>query len=175
MKNHALKYARWAALSIAGLIAAITCIGWMLPVGHAASRTMHVRASPESVFDLVKDVAAYPAWRPGVSRVEVLDARGGALRFREHSSTGALTMEMTEASRPARIVTRIADPDQPFAGTWTFEIAASGGGSTVTITERGEVYNPVFRFVARFVLGHARTIDDFLNALRRRLESAAAG
>ena len=38
----------------------------------------------------------------------------------------------------------------------------------VTIVERGEVSNPVFRFVSRFVMGHARTIEDYLNDLARK-------
>jgi hypothetical protein len=69
---------------------------------------------------------------------------------------------MVEARPPERIVTRIADPSQPFGGTWTFEIARVPSGSTLTITERGEVYNPIFRFMARFVFGHSRTIDRYL-------------
>jgi hypothetical protein len=35
----------------------------------------------------------------------------------------------------------------------------------VQITEDGEVYNPVFRFVSRFILGHTRTMDFYLRAL----------
>jgi hypothetical protein len=30
------------------------------------------------------------------------------------------------------------------------------------ITEDGEVYNPVFRFVSRFVMGHTATMDKYL-------------
>jgi hypothetical protein len=35
----------------------------------------------------------------------------------------------------------------------------------VRITENGEVYNPLFRFVSRYVIGHNRTIDAYLRAL----------
>ena len=38
----------------------------------------------------------------------------------------------------------------------------------MTITERGEVYNPIFRFVSRFVLGHEKTINTYLSAFERR-------
>ena len=37
----------------------------------------------------------------------------------------------------------------------------------VRITEDGQVYNPVFRFMSRFVFGHARTMDAYLRALGR--------
>ena len=37
------------------------------------------------------------------------------------------------------------------------------------ITEDGEVYNPVFRFMSRFIIGHAATLDQYLTALGKRL------
>jgi hypothetical protein len=62
------------------------------------------------------------------------------------------------------------DEDQrsglPFGGTWTFEVTPIGdGGSVVRITEDGEVYNPVFRFVSRYFMGYTATIDSYLKAL----------
>ena len=42
------------------------------------------------------------------------------------------------------------------------------GGSVVTITERGSVYNPVFRFVSRFILGHTATMETYLRSLGHR-------
>jgi hypothetical protein len=68
-------------------------------------------------------------------------------------------------------VTRVADPDQPFGGTWTFDIGPDSGGARLTITERGEVYNPVFRFIARFVFGYTATIEGYLRSLREKLGS----
>jgi hypothetical protein len=38
----------------------------------------------------------------------------------------------------------------------------------VTITERGVVYNPIFRFVSRFLMGYTATMKTYLNALARR-------
>jgi hypothetical protein len=35
----------------------------------------------------------------------------------------------------------------------------------VRITEEGEVYNPVFRFISRFVIGQTRTIETYLRDL----------
>ncbi|HMA23731.1 MAG TPA: hypothetical protein VKP00_07045, partial [Gemmatimonadaceae bacterium] len=40
--------------------------------------------------------------------------------------------------------------------------------SRVTIVERGSVYNPLFRFVSRFFMGHTATIDAYLRALGKR-------
>lgn len=42
----------------------------------------------------------------------------------------------------------------------------------LTITENGEVHNPLFRFVSRFIMGYAATIDACLKALRAKLGEA---
>jgi hypothetical protein len=79
-------------------------------------------------------------------------------------------MAVAEASPPTRFVTKIDDPGQPFGGTWTFEIAPLGDArARLTLTERGEIYNPIFRFMARFVFGYTATLDSFLGAAEKRL------
>ena len=75
--------------------------------------------------------------------------------------------------RPSLLVARIADPSLPFGGTWTYRIVPAAAGSQVTITEDGEVYNPFFRFMSRFVFGHAATIEEFVKNLEAR--AAAKG
>jgi hypothetical protein len=48
-------------------------------------------------------------------------------------------------------------------------ITADGpGASIVAITEHGSVYNPAFRFVSKFIMGHTATIDAYLRALGSR-------
>ena len=66
-------------------------------------------------------------------------------------------------------MTVIADKDIPFGGTWDYRIEQDGTGSRITITENGEVYNPIFRFVSRFVLGHTATLDKYLTALASKV------
>ena len=85
--------------------------------------------------------------------------------FRETSDQGALTMEVMENQAPVRRVTRIADKNLPFGGTWTYVITATPEGSMLSITEAGEVYNPIFRFMSRFVFGHTRTMESYLTSL----------
>jgi hypothetical protein len=64
-------------------------------------------------------------------------------------------------------VSRIADPNLPFGGTWTFEITPAPGGARLRITEDGEIYNPLFRFMARFIFGYEGTINGYLSAQER--------
>ena len=61
-----------------------------------------------------------------------------------------MTFVIDADAPPRRLVTRIeATPGTPFGGTWTFEITPDGTGSRVTVTERGWIANPIFRFRAR--------------------------
>ena len=70
--------------------------------------------------------------------------------------------------RPRRFVTRIVG-ETAFGGTWTMEIVPISTGSRLTITERGEIYNPIFRTLARFVFGHTSTMESCLTAARKKL------
>ena len=81
-------------------------------------------------------------------------------------------MMMEVAEPPRRWVTRIADTDVPFGGTWECLIVPEGdNASRVTIMERGFVSNPIFRFVSRFIMGHTASIDAYLRALGRHFGS----
>ena len=159
---------RWILWSLAGLVGAVglvAVIGWMLPVGHVAARSARFNQPPETVFSAITDVGAYGQWWSDVTRVDMLEPVNGKVRFREHMSTGPIVFEVDEATPSTRYVTRIADAEQPFGGTWTFELAPEGGGTRLTITERGEVYNPIFRFMSRFVFSQTATMESFLRGL----------
>ena len=65
----------------------------------------------------------------------------------------------------------MADPKLPFGGTWTYEVQPDGTGSAVTITEDGEVYNPIFRFVSRFFIGYEGTLRQYASDVERKLGS----
>ncbi|MGH9420710.1 MAG: hypothetical protein ACRD3J_12105, partial [Thermoanaerobaculia bacterium] len=70
---------------------------------------------------------------------------------------------------PSHFVTVITDKGIPFGGSWDYRILPDGTGSRITITENGEVYNPIFRFVSRFVIGHTATLDKYLSALAAKV------
>ena len=150
---------------LGAVVAAVWMVGAMLPVAHVASGTRVLPRPVDDVYRLVSSVEAYPKWWSDASRVEVLARDSdGRLTFRQHGSDGPIVMQVVEQHPPSRFVTRIADPDQPFGGTWTFELQPEGDGTRLTITERGEVYHPIFRFISRFVFGHTGGIDSFLRA-----------
>ncbi|HZD05714.1 MAG TPA: hypothetical protein VE173_12380, partial [Longimicrobiales bacterium] len=66
----------------------------------------------------------------------------------------------------------IADEGLPFGGTWTYVLEPDAGGTRVTLTEDGEIYNPFFRFMARFVFGYDGTMRSYLDGLEARMGGA---
>jgi uncharacterized protein YndB with AHSA1/START domain len=159
--------------AIIGLILLVLIVGFTLPSAHVAIVRAQYRAPAERVFAAISDVESGPEWRTGLQKVEVLERQ--PLRWRETADWGTITFVQDELVPPARIVSRIADEDQGFGGTWTYEIAASPGqgGSTLTITEQGTVSNPMFRFMSKFVFGHYRTLETYAGDLARRLGETA--
>ena len=151
---------------------AVALIGWRLPVAHVASRSVQVPAAPDSVFTLISTFERYPTWRKGVKAVDVTTEQG-TTRFREDGSNGPILFEVVERNAPRRLVTRIADKSLPFGGRWIYEVTPSPAGSELRITEEGEVYNPIFRFVSRFIMGHTAGIDGYLADVERRFGKPA--
>jgi hypothetical protein len=138
-------------LAIAALLVALGITAWiagsMLPVAHEATSSATFTATPGVLYEIIADRDRYREWWDDDTPTIVVESRP-----------------------PERLVTRIAD-GLPFGGTWTVEVAPEGAGARVTITERGEVYNPIFRVLSRYVVGHTATMDRFLAALAARTSS----
>jgi uncharacterized protein YndB with AHSA1/START domain len=159
-----------AVAGFAAVVAVVVGVGYALPQAHVAARTVTFGSPIEQVYSAITNVENYPAWRTDVSRVDVLSHE--PLRWREHAGGDAITFEVAESNPPRLLRVRIADPDLPFGGTWSYELQPEGSGTRLTITERGEVYNPIFRFMSRFVFGHTVTIDRYLEGLETHLAAA---
>jgi hypothetical protein len=140
---------RWVigiVVALVALVGIVALIGYFLPVKHEASRSAEFNRPPADVFALIADLPNYPSWWP----------------------EGTVKVAVVESTPPTRFVTKIVE-ETAFGGTWTMEIVPTPGGSRLTITERGEIYNVIFRTLSRFVFGYTSTIDGCLEAAKRRL------
>ena len=167
-----MRYLLIAAASLGAVLLIVLLVGWSLPVRHRATSEATVKSSSQAVYQLITDVDRFPQWRSSVERVEHLPDSAGKKRFREVGSDGPIIYEIESAVPDRRLVTRIADKSLPFGGSWTYDLAPRGDSTTLRITEDGEVYNPLFRFVSRFVIGHTSTIEKYLADVRRHVETA---
>jgi hypothetical protein len=138
---------KWMVIALAVLVifvALIAVIGSRLPRDHAASRSLIVRRTPQEVWTAVTQATA----------------------------ASSVPVDIVEQDPPRRLVTRVKESEKMFGGTWTIAIvpdASTGSGCTLTITERGWVANPLFRFLSRFVIGHHASMDGILKQVAAAL------
>ena len=159
-----MRWLIYLGLAVVAIPVIVVMVGAALPKAHVVSATVQFRASPSEIFAII---AGPSTWR-GV-KYEPLSQT--PLQWRETDSSGdAITYERVETIEPQLIVNRIADPKLPFGGSWTYEIKPNGTGTELTITENGEVYNPLFRFVSRFIMGHTASIKKYVVDLKSRLK-----
>ncbi len=145
------------------LVAVVIAIGAMLPKRHVVARSAVFMASPERLFPLI---AGSQVWRPDVKACELISADGGNQFQRETSKRGeTILYELQQSRPPLAIQRRIATENLPYGGTWSFVLEPANGETRVRITEDGEVYNPAFRFVSKFVMGQTATLDAYLKAM----------
>ena len=145
------------------VVALIVIIGSLLPSHHIVARSALFHASPEKLFALI---SGSQSWRPDLLQSsETTDAAGR--RFVEETTRHkeVITYELLDIEPPISIKRRIASQNLPYSGTWSFTLQPSGQDTLVRITEDGEVSNPIFRFVSRFILGHTSTLDNYLRSL----------
>lgn len=157
-----------ALVAVVVLLLLPGAVGMLLPVAHSARARAHIPAPPVEVWSVITDFSAHPTWRPDIERTEPLGERGGLPAWREVSDMGATDFVVEAATPPSRLVTRIVGEGLPYGGRWTVALAPADGGTRVTVTEHGEVYNPWFRSLSRFVFGHHGTMEAYLRALGRR-------
>jgi hypothetical protein len=166
---------KWVFLIVGGLVflaVVAAVIGAMLPRDHRATRQARYRQKPEAIYSTL---AGPPEWRRDIKAFGSLPDSNGRKQWWEQDKEGhKITYELVEDQMPTRRVTRIAQKGLPFGGTWTIEISPAPEGSTVRITEDGEIYNVVFRFVARFFLGYTSTIEGYLRDLGNHFGEAVA-
>lgn len=137
-----MRWVIWIVGSLAVIVAVIAIVGAMLPQKHTASRSARVALPPATLYPMLVQMA-------------------------QASTDPPVRLERQEP--PSLLVTRISDPKLPFGGSWTYRIESAGAGeSTLTITEDGEVYNVIFRFMSRFVFGHYATMDAFIRDLQSK-------
>ncbi|MEZ4424946.1 MAG: SRPBCC family protein [Gemmatimonadota bacterium] len=174
---------RWllyGLLSVVGLALLAIGVGFLLPVDHQAVSRADFTQPDSAVWAAVRDMGRYPEWWSDLESAERAGAGGGAAVVGEADPAlagletwvqsgprvGTLMIHIEEDDPPRRLVTRIGE-GLPFGGRWIYEVEPAPGGSRLTITEAGEIYNPVFRVVSRFLLGYHGTMDSYLRDLGR--------
>jgi hypothetical protein len=149
-------------------------IGLCLPPSHEAVTRSRLAASPRAVWATLADFPHWPDWNPDVRSMERGTDRDGKPVWVAHGEWGAMPSIVEHFEPPRLLVTRIPeDAGLGFHGSWTYELAPAGEGTLVTITERGTVDNPLFRFIGTAFFDPHATAHAFLVALGQRFGEQA--
>jgi len=147
------------------LILAMLITGSVLPEKHTATASREFNTKPETVWAVLTDFSQWPQWRSDLKEI-----RTETNTFTEISTSGdSIEFRIDEFTTPERFVTRIITPDLPFGGSWTYELQPTESGCLLTITENGEVYNPLFRFMSKYMFGHTATMEQYLEDLSKKI------
>jgi hypothetical protein len=161
--------------SLVGLLALVFVCGMLLPPNHVATRSIFLSKSQEEVWLTLSDFSHYSTWAPGVTGTKRLANESGHPVW-SLEGKWAMPLALDVVETPRQLVTRIADPNLPFGGTWTWDLSRENGGTRIVVTERGVIRSPLFRLLSRFVFGYNATMDAYLTALARHFgENAAPG
>jgi carbon monoxide dehydrogenase subunit G len=161
-----------AFLALALLLAAV---GTLLPANHTAQVRFRLAQTPEAVYDVVTDLTTQSRWRTGLDSLRVLDPQPPE-RWRESTAWGTIEFVRVDRIRPRMAQAEIQGArEQGFGGTWTWDLVpADDGGTIISITENGEIYNPLYRLLSRTVFDHYRTLEQYARDLGSRFGEEVA-
>jgi uncharacterized protein YndB with AHSA1/START domain len=164
---------QWILLLVGGVIVlllGLVVAGLLLPRAHVATSWIELPRPPAEVWSTIRDLGQVPTFWVDVKTSERGPDRNGHEVWTQTMKNGfAIGIEIIDDQPPHRLVTRLAPEGKaPFGGSWIYEVAESGIGSRVTLTEDGWVDNPFFRVISR-IMGHHATLDSYLRALGRKL------
>lgn len=139
---------------------------------RAFEASVTIAADPGEVWAVLSDVAAWPVWDPGVTKVRGKLAPGAKLRITVEKIGNGYPFKVTELAPRERIVLTGRTPMGMFTGVRTYTLAGSGGSTVFTVREE---------YSGRLVSAVARTLPDldpsfqrFAGALKHRVEGGTA-
>jgi len=107
---------------VIAIVVVVLVIGALLPRDHVVSRSIVLHRSPGEVYQILRDFNAAPTWRSDVERMEMIPTADNHVRFREYAKHGAVTYDLVEDQPGERMVTRIADLNLGYSGSWTYTL-----------------------------------------------------
>lgn len=160
---------KWVLIVIGVLVSVVLIVfvvGKLLPIKHTVSVTKKFSVSSSKLWQVVRNFQEYDKWR----RLEQLQVISET-KWKETDKRGdIITFGIIEEELEHSMVVKILDENLPFGGTWVYEIESLEERSVLKITENGEVYNPIFRFISHFFMDQTSTINQYLNDLENHVQ-----
>jgi hypothetical protein len=133
--------------------------------------TSTIEASPEAVWAVLSDGAAWTAWDSGVDAVEGKIATGETIKIRSQAAPGrAFPVQVTRFEPPAHLRFSGGMPLGLFRGVRTYEVSAEGDGHA-RFRMREEYTGPLLPLIWRSMPDLGPSFEQFARGLKQRVES----
>jgi len=169
-------------LRIVGIVVAVIVLamvvvlimGAMQPRNHTASATVVVSAPQAVVWQRIENVQSQPNWRSGLTAVKILQPQDGHTCWEETSSFGKMPLCEVLVAAPTTRIVRIADPNLPYGGLWTYELSpglspTDPNTTILKITENGFTGPWFYRFVGHFIFHEDTQIKKYEEDLQKSI------
>ena len=148
---------------VALLVVALLVIGWFLPQTREGRAETVIAAAPEQVMAVIADVERQPEWRR-LGRVTRT-----ATGWSEVTARGEVIDFVAEDMTRERIVLRFSS-DAGYTGEWSAWLEPVPRGTRIAVVERATIPSPIRRIVARVLFNPTAFANDYLAALKARVE-----
>lgn len=129
-----------------------------------------IRATPETIWSILTDAAAYPGWNSTVDRVDGRIAAGEKITVHAKISPGrAFPVTVAEFAPPRRMVWRGGMPLGLFKGERVFTLTPQPDG-TVTFAMHEEFTGLLAPLIGRSIPDLQPAFDAFAADLKRRAQ-----
>jgi uncharacterized protein YndB with AHSA1/START domain len=133
---------------------------------HEASSL--IEATPEQVWPVLTDIAAWPDWDSGVTSVDGRLALGQKLSIAVAANPGRVfPVRVVQLEAPARMVFRGGMPLGLFTGERTYTLVPEGAGTRFTMRER--YTGPLAGMIVKSIPDLGPSFRQFAEGLRQRV------
>jgi hypothetical protein len=130
-----------------------------------------IRASRETIWDLLVDLPSWPSWNTTVDKTEGTVALGKKVKIFVKLSPGrAFPVKVSELDKPSKMVWTGGMPLGLFKGVRTYTLAPSG--DAVEFHMREVFSGPMSKLIEKSIPDMQPAFDEFASALKQRAEAA---
>ena len=147
-----------------------------MPQPLPVTASVEIQASPEAVWEVVSDVSRMSEWSPECRKIFVLGTpkQGVGTKLLGINRRGLAAWPTTSTVVRHEPGTAVAWKTRESGATWTYEVAPTAGGTTLTGRRELPAYSAGTRLMAP-LLGGAKGHDEELGAgIRTTLERIKA-
>jgi uncharacterized protein YndB with AHSA1/START domain len=129
-----------------------------------------IQATPERVWSVLTDAAAWPNWDSGVTKVDGRVALGEKLTVAVEANPGrSFPVKVVQLSAPERMVFLGGMPVKLFTGRRTYSLVPEGNGTRFTMRE--EYTGPLAGMMIKSIPDLGPSFRRFAEGLKQRVES----